>query len=232
VEAIEGRHGFLVGYAPSPDPTRITQDLGTVFETMATGIKPYPSCRYGHAGIDAVLALRGEHSLQPEEVDSIVYGLSHAGLLLVGKPIEGKRNPQNIVGAQFSAPFVLSKAMATGQMGWYSYRSFQDSTIRTLMAKVNCVHDPEIEAEFPANMSGKITVVARGQQFSKTVIVPLDEPANFLDRESLLAKFQGLVEPVLGAAWQSLADAALRLDALPGMDVLFAAGMTATHANS
>src|SRR3546814_13131902 len=41
-EAIEGRHGFLRGYAPSPNPARVVENLGSVFETMATGIKPYP----------------------------------------------------------------------------------------------------------------------------------------------------------------------------------------------
>ena len=57
-EALEGRHGFLHAYAPNPNPARAVQDLGTVFELMNTAVKPYPSCRYGHAGIDAALALR------------------------------------------------------------------------------------------------------------------------------------------------------------------------------
>src|SRR3546814_13031897 len=67
-EAIEGRHGFLQGYAPSPNPARVVENLGSVFETMATGIKPYPSCRYGHAGIDAVLAPRTAHELKTGEI--------------------------------------------------------------------------------------------------------------------------------------------------------------------
>src|SRR3546814_8860293 len=93
--AIEGRHGFLRGYAPSPNPARVVENLGSVFETMATGIKPYPSCRYGHAGIDAVLALRTEYDLKPGEVESITYGLSRAGLLLVGAPVDRKSTRLN-----------------------------------------------------------------------------------------------------------------------------------------
>ena len=57
-EAIEGKHGFLRAYAPNPNPERALQDLGTGWELMNTAVKPYPSCRYGHAGIDAALALR------------------------------------------------------------------------------------------------------------------------------------------------------------------------------
>ncbi len=65
-DAIEGRHGFLAAYAPAPVPDRATRDLGHVFELMATAVKPYPSCRYGHAGIDAALDLRARHALRAE----------------------------------------------------------------------------------------------------------------------------------------------------------------------
>ncbi|QPI75270.1 MmgE/PrpD family protein [Sphingobium sp. Cam5-1] len=220
-EAIEGRHGFLQGYAPSPRPDRIVEDLGSVFELMHTGIKPYPSCRYGHAGIDAVLALRAEHGFQPEEVDSITYGLSNAGLLLVGAPIEHKRNPRNIVDAQFSAPFVLSCALVTGAMEWDSYQRLNDPLIRAILPKVDCIHDPQIEAEFPANMSGKITITARGQTFSRKVVVPLGEPFNFLSRDKLLAKFMALAAPVIEAQKaDALATVALDLASLPDVGKL------------
>ena len=43
-------------YAPEPKPERAVEDLGTVFELMKTAVKPYPSCRYGHASVDAALA--------------------------------------------------------------------------------------------------------------------------------------------------------------------------------
>lgn len=214
-EAIEGTHGFLRAYAPAPSPDRASQDLGSVYELMATGVKPYPSCRYGHAGIDAALALRAEFGLQPHEISQVIYGSSTAGMLLVGEPACKKANPQNIVDAQFSAPFVLSVALATGVMQWDSYGLLQDAEIRHLMAKIRCEHDPEIEMEFPTNMSGKLTVHARGRSFVKTIIVPRGEPANFLSREELLAKFTHLAEPSLGrTGTATLAAAILAVDQL------------------
>ena len=119
-EALEGRHGFLRAYAPDPEPERAVQELGRGFELMRTGVKPYPSCRYGHAGIDAALALRAAHALRAGEIDSVTYGLSQAGMLLVGAPAERKADPQNVVDAQFSGPFVIACALATGAMEWDS----------------------------------------------------------------------------------------------------------------
>ena len=212
-QALEGKAGFLAAYAPAPIPTRAVQDLGTVFELMKTAVKPYPSCRYGHAGIDAMLALRSEHNLKPEEVESITYGTSRSGMILVGEPREKRINPQNIVDGQFSGAFVLSTALATGAMGWDSYAELQNPTIRALLPKVFCQDDPDIEAEFPANMSGRVTVKARGQTFTKTVIIPKGEPDNFLTEAELRAKFAGLVDSVLGPERSAaLARAALAID--------------------
>jgi 2-methylcitrate dehydratase PrpD len=224
-EAIEGTHGFLRSYAPAPVPERAIQDLGTVYELMATGVKPYPSCRYGHAGIDAALALCAEHDLQPHEISSVVYGLSNAGMLLVGAPAAKKANPQNIVDAQFSAPFVLSVALSTGAMKWDSYELLHDVRIRTLMSKVRCEYDAEIEAEFPTNMSGKLTVHARGRVFVKKIVVPKGEPSNFLSRDELLAKFTSLAASVLGSAQTvQLAAAILEIDRLENVSSLFDVG--------
>jgi 2-methylcitrate dehydratase PrpD len=212
-EAIEGKHGFLHAYAPNPVPERALQELGREFELMQTAVKPYPSCRYGHAGIDAALFLRAEHGFAPAEIDSVVYGVSNAGMLLVGVPAEKKQNPQNVVDGQFSGPFVLACALATGAMGWDSYRKLHDPAIRALMAKIRCEFDPEIEAEFPRNMSGKVSLTARGRTFVRKVIVPKGEPGNFLTEAELRAKFAGLTEAVLGAERAArLADAVLAID--------------------
>jgi 2-methylcitrate dehydratase PrpD len=212
-EALEGRHGFLRAYAPNPKPERAVQDLGRTFELMNTAVKPYPSCRYGHAGIDAALALRAANDLQPEQVTAVTLGLPRAGMMLIGDPAEKKSDPQNVVDGQFSGPFVISSALATGAMGWDSYDLLQDATVRGLLPKVHCEIDPEIEAEFPANMSGKLTIEARGETFVQKVVVPKGEPSNFLSEGELRAKFAGLTSAVLGAERSArLADAVLAID--------------------
>ena len=212
-EALEGPHGFLRAYAPDPQPERAVQDLGRVYELMATAVKPYPSCRYGHAGIDAAIGLRAEHGLKPAEIEAVTLGLPRAGMMLIGQPAEKKADPANVVDGQFSGPFVISCALATGAMGWDSYALLQDPTVRSLLPKVRCEFDPEIEAEFPANMSGKVTIRARGQSFVRKVVVPKGEPANFLTAAELRGKFHALADTVLGAERAArLADAVLAIE--------------------
>ena len=212
-EALEGKHGFMRAYAPNPTPERAVQDLGTVFELMNTAVKPYPSCRYGHAGIDAALALRAANDIKPSEITAIRLGLPKSGMLLIGAPADKKANPQNVVDGQFSGPFVISAALVTGAMGWDTYGSLQDNTIRGLLDKVTCEFDPVIEAEFPTNMSGKLTIQARGQTFEHKVVVPKGEPTNFLTEDELRAKFFGLTNAILGGERAAkLAAAVLAID--------------------
>jgi 2-methylcitrate dehydratase PrpD len=118
-----------------------------------------------------------------------------------------------VVDGQFSGPFVISSALATGAMGWDSYGLLTDPTVRSLLPKVECVFDPEIEAEFPSNMSGKLTIEARGQRFEQKVVVPKGEPTNFLSEHELRAKFAGLTDALLGAERAAaLAGAVLAID--------------------
>src|SRR3984885_2498368 len=231
-EALEGRHGFMRAYAPNPTPERAVQDLGPVFELMNTAVKPYPSCRYGHAGIDAALALRAAHGLKPAEITSIRLGLPRSGMLLIGAPAEKKANPANVVDGQFSGPFVISAALATGAMGWDSYQLLNDATIRALMPKITCEFDSEIEAEFPANMSGKLTIRAGNRTFEQKVVVPKGEPTNFLTEAELKAKFFGLTSSLLGAdRATALAEAVLAIDTTADVSSLMrhAAPLTAAR---
>jgi len=212
-EAIEGRHGFLHAYAPSPTPERVLRHLGTAFELMATAVKPYPSCRYGHAAIDAALALRAEHGLAAEEITAVTVHLPAKGMLLIGEPATKKAEPANVVDGQFSGPFVVAAALATGAMGWESYALLGDATVRGLARRVRCVQDPEIEAEFPANMAGRTTVETARGRFTAKVVVPKGEPGNFMTEAELAAKFHGLVDAILSPARaEALAASILVLD--------------------
>ena len=81
--------------------------------------------------------------------------------------------------------------------------------IRGMLGKVSCQFDPEIEAEFPANMSGKVTIRARGKDYVRKVVVPKGEPDNFLTEAERRAKCAGLTDAGLGA------DRAAKLAGLP-----------------
>src|SRR5207237_6259165 len=100
-ESVEGKHGLLVGYSDDAHPDKAVAGLGRTYETLKIGVKPYPSCRYTHAALDALIAMRREHNLTPDQIKRVEVGLHRNGITLAGDAAT-KRHPKSIVGGQFS----------------------------------------------------------------------------------------------------------------------------------
>src|SRR5213083_437464 len=83
-ESVEGKHGLLVGYSDDAHPDKAVAGLGKTYETLKIGVKPYPSCRYTHAALDALIAMRREHNLTPDQIKRVEIGLHRNGITLTG----------------------------------------------------------------------------------------------------------------------------------------------------
>jgi len=198
VEALEGKAGFLRAYAPNPSPEAAVAGLGETYETMDIAVKPYPSCRYGHAAMDALIALRAANELDFRDVESVEVGLPRTGWNIIGDPEQEKQRPRNYVDGQFSMPFVAAVALREGGMGWDDYaRHLGDAETLALCRRIHSVVDPQVEAEFPAHMSGVARVRTGAGDFEKLVVVARGEPENFLNDAEMRAKFDDLVGPYL-----------------------------------
>src|SRR3974390_2551299 len=128
-EAIEGKHGLLVGYSDDAHPQKSVAGLGSTYETMKIGVKPYPSCRYTHAALDALIALRREHNLPPDQIKKVEIGLHRNGITLTGDAAT-KRHPTSIVGGQFSMYFTGAGALDPGGFGWGGRDRLWGATLR------------------------------------------------------------------------------------------------------
>ena len=223
-EALEGKAGFLHAYAPDADPEAAVAELGEKFETLDIAVKPYPSCRYGHAAMDALIDLRAANDLDFNEIESVEVGLPRAGWNLIGDPESDKQNPKNYVDGQFSMPFVAAVALRDGKMGWDSYAPhLNDDATLALCKRIRSVVDASVQAEFPARMGGLVRVHTGRGSFEKMVLSAKGEPDNFLSAKEMRAKFDDLTSPYLGQMQRDdLAAALLQLDACTDLPALLA----------
>jgi 2-methylcitrate dehydratase PrpD len=213
-EAIEGKWGFLHAYAPAADAGRAVDGLGRRWETLKIALKPYPSCRYGHAPIDAILALVRAHGIRAEEVEEVTVGLPEPGWKIIGDPEPAKQSPKSVVDGQFSMAFCAAVALRSGGLAWDDYaRHLGDPATLALCKRVRTRVDPKAQADFPAEMSGSVRIKTARGAFETYVRVPKGEPANFLSAVELRAKFDGLTGPYLsGSRRDELAGALLALE--------------------
>ena len=225
-EAFEGKWGFLHAYAPNADPAKADAELGERWETMRLAVKPYPSCRYTHAAMDAIRQIMTDEGVTADEVEAVEIGLPLTGMKIVSFPEEAKHNPQSVVDGQFSMPFCAAVVLREGTMLWDHYAThLKDPDTLALTKKVTCVNDPEVEALFPANMAGKATVKTPRGTFSVLIDMPKGEPANFMTVEEFRGKFTGLAAPYLGDDGVGrFADLILGLEAQNSVSSVLAAG--------
>lgn len=207
-EPFTGKSGFLKAYAPNPDADKAVAGLGEVYETLEIGVKPYPSCRYGHAGMDALIALRDEHAIALEEIEAVEVGLSHTGWHIVGEPESDKHAPKNTVDGQFSMPFLGAVALREGGMVWDDYQThLADEQTMALCRKISTTVAPDSALASPWSAVAELRT-GRGT-FKHTVAVPKGEPETFPTDAELRAKFDGLVAPYLSSERRDAAASAL-----------------------
>lgn len=158
----EGRFGLykshLIGLEPGCDYSLATAGLNDVWEVMKVGVKPYPSCHFTHAVIDATLILTQEHQLTVDQIDSITALVPEEVIKTVCEPIENKQSPTCAYEAQFSVPYLIAVALARHDFSLADLEPepLADPVVANLAKKVNYEIDPD--SGFPTYYSGEVHI--------------------------------------------------------------------------
>jgi 2-methylcitrate dehydratase PrpD len=193
---LEGRFGFYEALSRSwHDPEAIIGGLGVRWELLRTFYKPYPSNHFTHAGIDAAIALRTEHQLDPADIASMELGLPAPVMRSIAEPREEKIRPKSGYHGKFSGPFTVATALlGGGGLGVY-LDDFTDAHAADperlrLAAAVECVVDDECTAIFPHQFPAVLRIVTRGgASLEHRVSVNRGGPDNPLSADELALKF-------------------------------------------
>ena len=208
-QAFEGERGFFRMHSDAPRPDLAIAGLGTVWQILDTGIKPYPCCRAIHSPLDGLHELIGQ-GLRAEDAARIEVGIARRCADIVGIPNERKRDPRNAVDGQFSAHFCLATTLIEGTL---SYRGFDaalaDPRVRELMQRIEVGVDAAAEAAYPKYFAARVRVTRTdGSVLESIQPMPLGEPERMVSPAGLRDKFTGLAASVIGeAAAARLADA-------------------------
>ena len=196
---LEGRDGFLHGYSEEADASKAVESLGDLFYINKVSIKPHSTCRYNQGPIDCILDIVRSHDLKPQEVEKVTVGILKAGFNVVAAPEDKKRNPQNVVDAQFSMPFSAAVAIIHGRASLEEYvdENLGRPEIRDLMSRVHCVQDPALEEDYPSQWPAWAEVETKdGRRLKAEVKYPKGDPENALSWDELKDKFRDITRPV------------------------------------
>jgi 2-methylcitrate dehydratase PrpD len=203
--------GFFNAFAPdTAEPGALLAGLGETWKIMRCSIKPHASCRSTHAAVDATLALAGDARGRPERVRSVRVRLS--GFV---DGMCGGRDVSRLASAQMSLPYEIASVLVHGDasLGSYLDACRHDPRIADAMARIVLDVDPSMS---DLDEPEVVLTLTNGETRALQVQVPLGDPRNPVSDAALLDKYRQLAGIAIDAAQaDALADAVLRIDALP-----------------
>ena len=160
----EGRFGLYashLGAAKEEDLAECTRGLGETWETRRVAVKPFPACHFTHAFADAVLAIRSEHDIKPDDIESINCLIAEGEVKTVCEPLDLKRAPKTAYEAQFSVPYVAAASLLHGDFTLKELEpeALANPDVLALAQKVSYEADPD--SGFPALFSGEVVITTK-----------------------------------------------------------------------
>ena len=153
--------------------------LGETWHYVDLSYKPYPCCRMNHTAIDAALALRRQSGFDLDRITAIAANINSQGNQAVGTPLDIRRNPQNVVQAQFSICYTIACALVQGRVGLSDFtpEAIRRPEILAVAAKVT----PVVDAEFVRTMGRNVTPARIEVDLGGTVLTEqvLEAKGNF-----------------------------------------------------
>lgn len=162
-------------------------------------LKPYSSCRWSHAAIDALVSIQKENNLPFEAIDSVTVETFERALRLNNYP-----DPSNLESAQYSICFCLGVAAVKGACGLLPLREsiLHDANVVHFARRVTLSQNAGMNALFPQKTPARVIVDTQAGRIEKTVTDPLGDPANPMTQAELEAKFRRLTQEFLTADQQ------------------------------
>lgn len=195
-DILSGRWGVCRVLSAGPDLTRLDSGLGRDWVFRATALKPYPTCRFTHGPIAALLDLRRRHDIDPDRVEQIVISAFRQSI-----EVSDRARVESRFDALMSHQFGAAVALAKGRVGMDSLEPpiRTNPVVRGLMGKVRIQHDPSLDAAYPARWPHRVEVrLSDGRMLNAESRNPPGDTDAPLGPEVLVAKFRDLAEPVLG----------------------------------
>jgi 2-methylcitrate dehydratase PrpD len=231
-EVLQGAAGFFqTFYQQEGDYDALLDQLGSRFEIVLVGPKPFPSCRYTHCAVTGVLNLLRKHAIKASDIQEVRVQIGERDMRSVGGWSEAekrkKHTPEGVVDAQFSIPYTVAATLVSGGL---SLEEFTDAKLRSadildLAARVKTILTPEFDRG-PMDVKPQVVeiVMRDGKVYSEKVVYPKGNPNNPVTSDELVSAFRGMAsyaaKPLSGANIDDAVALALRLDEVADVAVL------------
>ena len=185
-----GKRGFLSVFGGCKSSEHLFQS-GNYYAIEKIYFKPYASCRFTHAPLEAAYIALCANNLDIDNIDQVeIYTYKAAVFGQDHKNIQGSNS------AKMSIPYCVACMLVTGQVGIQSFTNelLQSKKIHHLMDKITINIDYELTAAAPGIRAAIAVVKMRdGAEFIHRVDYPKGEPEYPMPDADIEQKFSDLL---------------------------------------
>jgi 2-methylcitrate dehydratase PrpD len=190
-EVLDGEHNMFIALSTESKPEEMLAGLGTRFFVSETAIKVFSVGYPIQAPLDALLTLRRQHGLTPDNVTAIEVRL----------PPDGAGIVSNSEMPDVNLPHLMAVALIDGTITFdmsHSRERMADPAVRAVRARVRAMGDRAL-ADPAAPRSGRVDVTLRdGRIVSHFTRHAPGTKENPLEAARVHDKARSLIAPVLG----------------------------------
>lgn len=210
----EGRWGLFATHLQDDSVprafTRLTQELGTRWDSRNASLKPFPAAHVLHPYISAMLRLRNAREVRAVDVESIDCPVAPFIVSIVCEPQSEKLAPASDSHGRISLQYTLAEALVRGTLGRYAYseENLRDPAILGLARRVRFHADPSWPG--PGRFKGAVTVrMNDGRTLTEVEEYNRGSAENPMSDEEIRAKFDENAEGSLDHAARDRVAAAI-----------------------
>ncbi len=199
VDLLEADYGgYCTTFSPTHDLSLVNEGLGSRWESLRVGFKPYSTNGSCHPTIDLLRELRLSEGFGADDVTEIAITVSSATLAHVGWPYE----PDSVTTAQMNLPYIAAVVLTDGEafVDQFSEERIRDPKLVAFAQKVKVSADPEIDAQGSSHRHAtRVHLVLRdGRVIEGERLSAKGSAALPMTSDEVHEKFRGLVSHVFG----------------------------------
>lgn len=213
--ALDGRHNLFAAFIdlPAPDSETLCGDLGRRWAGGAAHFKYYPCAHVIQPYLDAAIALRERHRLEPDLIERVTCTIAPWAVPIVCLPRTPKLRPESDMDAIASLPYQVAVGLADGRVELEALGPAcrARAQVLALAERIEHVADESLGRGF----DGSIAIVLKTGELLQSAVASAPP-----DRAKVLAKFRANAARAVDENTAAALEGAIVGDALPRFDEL------------
>lgn len=199
-DPLESKKGWFHAMSDSVEESAVLEGLGEVYTICESYLKPYPSCRHTHCGIEGAIRIRQQllqqyGAIPVDAVDGIDVYIYRNAIQIAGQI----HLPKTAEESKFSIHYSLAVALLKGGFGLQDLPvEHVDADIKTLVEKIRLIEEESMENRAEGIRGAKVVLrMNSGNTYEETVLIPKGDAAHPFTREDMKWKLQSCAEGLL-----------------------------------